>query len=154
MYAYWQSKIKLAYLGDALRVGIWQPRWKTLGHLSQQSSSPPFWHTAHQSSLGSSSGSGLFSVCCSSVGGDSCCWVWDCTPVLSGRLALVEVWTWHTTHKRYGRVIEHAWFIRPNYSLHNRKQIQHRYLQTELHHHPQAHPWLQWQALERTFSFS
>ncbi len=29
--------------------------WKTLGQRSQHSSSPPFWHTAHQSSFGSSS---------------------------------------------------------------------------------------------------
>lgn len=32
--------------------------------------------------------------------------------------------------------------------------IHHRYLQTELRHHPQAHPWWLWQALEMTFSFS
>ncbi len=51
----------VSHLGDSFRVGMWQARWKTLGHLSQQSSSPPFWQTAHQSSLGSSSGSTLFS---------------------------------------------------------------------------------------------
>lgn len=43
------------YLGKFLSVGTWQDRWNTLGHLSQHNSSPPFWHTAHQSSLGSSS---------------------------------------------------------------------------------------------------
>lgn len=51
----------VSHLGDSFRVGMWQVRWKTLGHLSQQSSSPPFWQTAHQSSLGSSSGSALLS---------------------------------------------------------------------------------------------
>lgn len=43
------------YLGKLINVGTWQERWNTLGHFSQQSSLPPFWHTAHQSSLGSSS---------------------------------------------------------------------------------------------------
>lgn len=43
------------YLGKLFNVGTWQERWNTLGHFSQQRSSPPFWHTAHQSSLGSSS---------------------------------------------------------------------------------------------------
>lgn len=43
------------YLGKLINVGTWQERWNTLGHFSQQRSFPPFWHTAHQSSLGSSS---------------------------------------------------------------------------------------------------
>lgn len=95
------------HLGDSFKVGMWQVRWKTLGHLSQQSSSPPFWHTAHQSSLGSSSGSALFSEAgcpadwglCSfpalvsdsgtgaGAGALSCCRGFDWVPVLlSGRL--------------------------------------------------------------------
>lgn len=58
------------HLGDSLSKGMWQDRWKTLGHLSQHSSSPPFWHTAHQSSLGSSSAAALFSDCgCAPPGG-------------------------------------------------------------------------------------
>lgn len=94
----------VTHLGDSFRVGMWQARWKTLGHLSQQSSSPPFWHTAHQSSLGSSSGSALFSDSgwdggwgCLSLESDPgagtgadpfcCSRGFDCTPVLlSGRL--------------------------------------------------------------------
>lgn len=43
------------YLGKLRSVGTWQVRWKTFGHFSQHKRSPPFWHTAHQSSLGSSS---------------------------------------------------------------------------------------------------
>lgn len=43
------------YLGKFVSVGTWQVRWNTLGHFSQHRSSPPFWQTAHQSSLGSSS---------------------------------------------------------------------------------------------------
>lgn len=84
---------------------MWQVRWNTLGHLSQQSSSPPFWQTAHQSSLGSSSGSALFSDSgcaagcgrCSFPDSDpgagtwtvtfSCCRGFEWAPVLlSGRL--------------------------------------------------------------------
>lgn len=64
-------KCHISHLGDSWRVGMWQVRWKTLGHLSQQRSSPPFWQTAHQSSLGSSSGSAVFSV--SGCPGDSDC---------------------------------------------------------------------------------
>lgn len=97
--------ICVSHLGDSLRAGMWQARWKTLGHLSQQSSSPPFWQTAHQSSLGSSSGSALFSDSgwaagcgrCSfpdsdpgtgtGIGTFSCCRGFDWAPVLlSGRL--------------------------------------------------------------------
>lgn len=59
----------VCYLGDSFREGMWQARWKTLGHLSQHSSSPPFWQTAHQSSLGSSSCSFFFSD-------SGCDWVW------------------------------------------------------------------------------
>lgn len=44
-----------SYLGKFANVGTWQERWNTLGHFSQHRSSPPFWQTAHQSSLGSSS---------------------------------------------------------------------------------------------------
>lgn len=51
---------------------MWQVRWKTLGHLSQQRSSPPFWQTAHQSSLGSSSGSAVFFVS-GCPGNSDCC---------------------------------------------------------------------------------
>lgn len=43
------------HLGKLRSVGTWQARWKTFGHLSQHNRSPPFWHTAHQSSFGSSS---------------------------------------------------------------------------------------------------
>lgn len=43
------------YLGKLRSVGTWQVRWNTLGHFSQHNRSPPFWHTAHQSSFGSSS---------------------------------------------------------------------------------------------------
>ena len=42
----------MACLGERSSDGMWQARWNTLGHLSQQSSSPPPRHTAHQSSLG------------------------------------------------------------------------------------------------------
>lgn len=95
----------VSHLGDSFRVGMWQARWKTLGHLSQQSSSPPFWQTAHQSSLGSSSGSAPFSDSgCdggrrrwvlesdpeteTDAGPFCCCWRgFDWSPVLlSGRL--------------------------------------------------------------------
>lgn len=68
-FSYWASQYKAYafeckfrwnwrahnYLGKLINVGTWQERWNTLGHFSQQRSSPPFWHTAHQSSLGSSS---------------------------------------------------------------------------------------------------
>ena len=50
-----QGKQVPSYLGKFARVGTWQERWNTLGHFSQHRSSPPFWQTAHQSSLGSSS---------------------------------------------------------------------------------------------------
>lgn len=43
------------YLGKLSSVGTWQVRWNTFGHFSQHKRSPPFWQTAHQSSLGSSS---------------------------------------------------------------------------------------------------
>lgn len=43
------------YLGKLRSVGTWQVRWNTFGHFSQHNRSPPFWHTAHQSSFGSSS---------------------------------------------------------------------------------------------------
>lgn len=68
---WYHYKYHISHLGDSWRVGMWQVRWKTLGHLSQQRSSPPFWQTAHQSSLGSSSGSAVFSV--SGCPGDSDC---------------------------------------------------------------------------------
>ena len=42
----------MACLGEWGSDGMWQARWNTLGHLSQQSSSPPPRHTAHQCSLG------------------------------------------------------------------------------------------------------
>lgn len=54
-----------ACLGDLKRVGTWHERWKTLGHLSQHSSSPPVWHAAHKTSLESSSGAWCWSTCCS-----------------------------------------------------------------------------------------
>jgi len=44
----------ITYSGMALRFGMWQYVWKTFGHLSQHTNSPPSIHTAHQSSLGSS----------------------------------------------------------------------------------------------------
>ena len=50
-----QGKQVPSYLGKFASVGTWQERWNTLGHFSQHRSSPPFWQTAHQSSLGSSS---------------------------------------------------------------------------------------------------
>lgn len=50
-----QGKQMPSYLGKFASVGTWQERWNTLGHFSQHRSSPPFWQTAHQSSLGSSS---------------------------------------------------------------------------------------------------
>lgn len=61
---------------------MWQERWKTLGHLSQHSSSsPPFWHTAHQSSLGSSSGAGPWlPSCCSAPREWLCCGAWLRSP--------------------------------------------------------------------------
>jgi len=42
-------------VGGESNSGTWQLRWYTLGHLSQHIRSPPLWHTAHQSSLGSKS---------------------------------------------------------------------------------------------------
>lgn len=39
---------------STLRFGMWQNWWKTFGHLSQQTNSPPSIQTAHQSSFGSS----------------------------------------------------------------------------------------------------
>ena len=41
----------LEYLGRVARQGTWHCKWKTLGQVSQQSSSPPLRHTAHQSSF-------------------------------------------------------------------------------------------------------
>ena len=41
----------LEYLGRVARHGTWHCKWKTLGQVSQQSSSPPLRHTAHQSSF-------------------------------------------------------------------------------------------------------
>lgn len=58
------------------------------------------------------------------------------------------------THRNVWCVMQLVWSIRPNNALYNSCQILHRYLQTELRHHPQVHPWWQWQAPERTFSFS
>lgn len=65
------DKCQVSHPGDSRRAGMWQVRWKTLGHLSQQRSSPPFWQTAHQSSLGSSSGAAVFSA-------SGCAADWDC----------------------------------------------------------------------------
>lgn len=123
MCVYAWSQKGISHLGDSFRVGMWQARWKTLGHLSQQSSSPPFWQTAHQSSLGSSSGSALFSD-------SGCDWGWgrlslesdpgggaggetfcscrglDCAPVLlSGRLEPTLDCTC-----RWERVKKEQWF--------------------------------------------
>lgn len=44
---------------------MWHVRWKTLEHLLQYSSSPPVWHTAHKTSLESSSRAWCWSTCCS-----------------------------------------------------------------------------------------
>ena len=41
----------LKYLGRVARQGTWHCKWKTLGQVSQQRSSPPLRHTAHQSSF-------------------------------------------------------------------------------------------------------
>ena len=110
-----QDKYHSSHLGDSWRVGMWHVRWKTLGHLSQQRSSPPFWQTAHQSSLGSSSGSAVFSFDgwpadsdCGTFtplvldlggvasGGSICCsWDLDWAPVLlSGRLEPTVTFTY------------------------------------------------------------
>lgn len=43
------------YSGNVFNPGMWQNKWKTFGHLSQQrTASPPSIQTAHQSSFGSS----------------------------------------------------------------------------------------------------
>lgn len=58
------------YLGRLGRQGTWHCRWNTRGQVSQQSSSPPLRHTAHQSSFELVSSIPLSPLVASSC----CCW--------------------------------------------------------------------------------
>ena len=59
------------YLGRLGRQGTWHCRWNTRGQVSQQSSSPPLRHTAHQSSFELVSSIPLSPLVASSC---CCCW--------------------------------------------------------------------------------